>query len=264
MPDSAGWILNFQTPVTDPADLVLQAGGKGANLVRLAQAGLPVPEGFILTTAAYRDFVSVNGLEEKILSALPSGGSIDPDALEESSQAIRGLFADGSLPAALEADLHFAYAALGSPPVAVRSSATAEDTLELSFAGQQDTFLNIIDDQSLRQAVMDCWSSLWTARAIGYRTHNHIPHAGLALAVVVQRMVNSEVSGVLFTANPLTGLRSETVVDAAFGLGEALVSGKVEPDQYTVDAISRSNPAQGTGSQSQSAAFSDQRRHRLG
>jgi pyruvate,water dikinase len=155
MPDSAGWILNFQTPVTTPADLVMQVGGKGANLVRLAQAELPVPEGFILTTAAYREFVSANGMEEKILSALPPGGSIDPDTLEVSSQTIRDLFTTGSLPAVLEADLHFAYAALGSPPVAVRSSATAEDTLELSFAGQQDTFLNIIDDQSLRQAVIN-------------------------------------------------------------------------------------------------------------
>ena len=238
MPDSAGWILNFQAPVTDPADLVLQAGGKGANLARLAQAGLPVPEGFILTTAAYRDFVNANGLADLILTALPPGGSIGPDALDESSRIIRSLFASGQMPPALEADLRFAYAALGSPPVAVRSSATAEDTLELSFAGQQDTFLNVIDDHSLLQAVIDCWSSLWTARAIGYRTHNRIPHAGLALAVVVQRMVPSEVSGVLFTSNPLTGLRSESVIDAAFGLGEALVSGKVEPDQYLVDTSS--------------------------
>lgn len=237
MPDSTGLILNFQSPGTDPAELVLKAGGKGANLIRLSQAGLPVPEGFILTTAAYREFVAANGLEERILFALPPAGAIDPDALEVASQTIRGMFAAGQVPPALEADLHFAFTALGSPPVAVRSSATAEDTLELSFAGQQDTFLNIVDDHSLLQAVIDCWSSLWTARAIGYRAHNQIPHAGLALAVVIQRMVNSEVSGVLFTANPLTGLRSEMVVDAAFGLGETLVSGKVAPDHYVVDAV---------------------------
>jgi pyruvate,water dikinase len=236
LPESAGWIINFFAPKLAPAEWTALAGGKGANLARLAQAGLPVPDGFILTTQAYRDFVAVNQLEEDILAALPVDASLNPDALEESSQKIRALFAAGQMPPALEADLHFAYAALGTPPVAVRSSATAEDTLEFSFAGQQDTYLNIIDDAALRTAVMDCWSSLWTARAIGYRTHNGIPHAGLALAVVVQRMVPSEVSGVLFTANPLTGVRSEMVMDAAFGLGEALVSGQVEPDHYIVDA----------------------------
>ena len=105
----------------------------------------------------------------------------------------------------------------------------------MSFAGQQDTYLNVIGDEALRQAVIACWGSLWTARAIGYRARNAIPPDGVALAVVVQEMVQSETSGVLFTANPLTGLRSETVIDATFGLGEALVSGLVEPDHYVVD-----------------------------
>ncbi|MHB0965089.1 MAG: PEP/pyruvate-binding domain-containing protein [Bellilinea sp.] len=237
MPESAGWIINFYAQDLTPADWTALAGGKGANLARLAQAGMPVPDGFILTTQAYRDYIAANQLEERILAALPADASLDPDALEASSQQIRALFAAGRMPPPLKADLHFAYAELGMPPVAVRSSATAEDTLELSFAGQQDTYLNIIDDIALRNAVVDCWSSLWTARAIGYRTHNGISHAGLALAVVVQRMVSSDVSGVLFTANPLTGLRSEMVVDAAFGPGEALVSGQVEPDHYIVDAV---------------------------
>ena len=239
MPDSTGWIINFYARNLAPAEWTALAGGKGANLARLTQAGLPVPDGFILTTQAYRDFVVANQLEERILAALPAEASLDPDALEASSQQIRALFAAGQMPTPLEADLHFAYAALGMLPVAVRSSATAEDTLELSFAGQQDTYLNIIDDTALRNAVVNCWSSLWTARAIGYRTHNGVPHAGLSLAVVVQRMVPSDVSGVLFTANPLTGLRSEMVVDAAFGLGEALVSGQVEPDHYIVDAATQ-------------------------
>lgn len=107
----------------------------------------------------------------------------------------------------------------------------------MSFAGQQDTYLNIVGSENLLKAVIDCWSSLWTARAIGYRLRNHVPQSGAALAVVVQRMVESRVAGVLFTANPLTGLRTQTVIDAAFGLGEALVSGKVEPDHYVVDAV---------------------------
>ncbi len=119
--------------------------------------------------------------------------------------------------------------------MAVRSSATAEDLPNLSFAGQQDTFLNVIGEGAVLEAVLKCWGSLWTARAIGYRARNNIPHEGLALAVVVQRMVESEASGVLFTANPLTGLRAESAIDAVFGLGEALVSGQVEPDHYVVD-----------------------------
>ncbi len=122
-------------------------------------------------------------------------------------------------------------------PVAVRSSATAEDLPDLSFAGQQDTYLNVIGEEEILKAVINCWSSLWTARAIGYRLRNHIPQDEVALAVVVQKMVPSDVSGVLFTANPLTGLRSETVIDATLGLGEALVSGQVEPDHYVVDSI---------------------------
>ncbi len=139
---------------------------------------------------------------------------------------------------------------MGKSPVAVRSSATAEDLPGLSFAGQQDTYLNILDDKSLLQAVVDCWSSLWTARAIGYRNRNGIPHEGISLAVVIQKMVQSEVSGVLFTANPLTGLRSQVVIDATFGLGEALVSGQVEPDHYVMDTQGNAIVSKTIGSKS--------------
>jgi pyruvate,water dikinase len=149
------------------------------------------------------------------------------------------MFGAGSFPDGLAEEIGRCYHQLGGPPVAVRSSATAEDLPEMSFAGQQDTFLQIIGIDSLLKAVVDCWSSLWTARAIGYRARNHVPQEGAALAVVVQRMVESASSGVMFTANPLTGLRSETVIDAAFGLGEALVSGLVEPDHYVVDLRQR-------------------------
>ena len=128
-----------------------------------------------------------------------------------------------------------AYANLGRPAVAVRSSATAEDLPEMSFAGQQDTYLNVIGDEPLLIAVVNCWSSPGTARAISYRERNGVAHVDVALAVVVQQMVESEASGVLFTANPLTGLRAETVIDATVGLGEALVSGQVEPDHFVVD-----------------------------
>jgi rifampicin phosphotransferase len=139
----------------------------------------------------------------------------------------------------VESAIRAAYADLQNKPVAVRSSATAEDLPDLSFAGQQDTYLNIIGAQQLIEAVVNCWSSLWTARAIGYRIRNGIDHKEAALAVIVQEMVQSEASGVLFTANPLTGLRSESVIDATFGLGEALVSGQVEPDHYVVDTLNQ-------------------------
>jgi phosphohistidine swiveling domain-containing protein len=231
---------DFQTLIPfDSADASLESvGGKGANLARLTRAGFPVPPGFILATDAYRDFVAKNGLEKVIRQALKNLSADDPQALERASQDIRAAFSKGKLPAGLESLLRTAYGRLDGAPAAVRSSATAEDLPDLSFAGQQDTYLNVVGEEQMLEAVVDCWSSLWTARAIGYRLRNGIDQAGTALAVVVQTMVPSETSGVLFTANPLTGLLSETVIDATFGLGEALVSGQVEPDHYVVDSRS--------------------------
>ncbi len=218
------------------------------NLARLTRAGFPVPPGFIITTEAYRRFVQTNHLETAIQTALDGlEGPADAQALAESSAALRLAFSAGEIPAEDKSRIRTAYTDLGAYfvaenaapagelPVAVRSSATAEDLPDLSFAGQQDTFLNVIGGDALLQAVVDCWSSLWTARAIGYRMRNGIEHSSAALAVVVQQMTPSEVSGVLFTANPLSGLRYETVIDATFGLGEALVAGQVEPDNYIVD-----------------------------
>jgi len=232
----ASYIIPFMeksvVPIKDVFEL---AGGKGANLLRLVSAGLPVPLGFILTTGAYAEFISHNTIESTILKTVPVGNAQDMESLEAASNKIRHLFSTGKVPSGIASQITRAYSQLGGPAVAVRSSATAEDLPGLSFAGQQDTFLNIVDEKSLLQAVVDCWSSLWTARAIGYRNRNRIPHKGISLAVVVQEMVQSETSGVLFTANPLTGLRSEAVVDATYGLGEALVSGLVEPDHYIVD-----------------------------
>jgi rifampicin phosphotransferase len=212
-------------------------GGKGANLGEMIRAGLPVPDGFILPTSAYRDFLDANGLKEKIAILLTGLSAEDAPQLEMASANIRAAFTAGKLSSDLETSIREAYAKFGSKPVAVRSSATTEDLPDLSFAGQQDTYLNIIGEQALLKAVVDCWSSLWTARAIGYRMRNGISNEGVALAVVVQMMVASDTSGVLFTANPLTGLLSETVIDATFGLGEALVSGQVEPDHFVVNSL---------------------------
>ena len=222
---------------SEKATLAL-AGGKGANLARLIQAGLPVPDGFLITTSAYRVFIAVNSLEEQISAALIKLPGDNPAVLEEVSSQICEEFDKGKISPGLASELLAAYDRMGRPAVAVRSSATAEDLPEMSFAGQQDTYLNILGEDNLLKAIVKCWASLWTARAIGYRAHHNVPDADTALAVVVQRMVESQASGVLFTANPLTGLRTETVIDATLGLGEALVSGQVEPDHYLVETTS--------------------------
>ncbi len=215
------------------------SGGKGASLARLARAGFSVPPGFIVTTPAYRDCVSGNRMGTWILDTARAARIEDTTALEATSAAIRARFASATVRPEVADAIRDAYAALGRPPVAVRSSATTEDLPDLSFAGQQDTMLNVMGEAALLHAVVQCWSSLWTGRAIAYRARNGIAHEDAALAVVVQRMVASEVSGVLFTANPLTGKRTETVIEATFGLGEALVSGRVEPDRYVVDVPAR-------------------------
>lgn len=220
-------------PLTAKATLE-EVGGKALNLMRMARAGFPVPPGFVVPTDAYRAFVAQNGLQAVIAKALADAAPDAPFALEAASARIREAFYRGQLPAGLPEALERAWRDLGAPPVAMRSSATAEDLPDLSFAGQQETYLNVVGAEALQQAVLGCWASLWTARAIGYRARNGIPHEEAALAVVVQQMVPADVSGVLFTANPLTGRRTETVIEATLGLGEALVSGRVEPDQYVV------------------------------
>ncbi len=213
-------------------------GGKGASLARLVRAGFPVPDGFLIPTAAYLDYVASNDLKKRILSTLADLSFDEPAASQEASAKIRAWFLVGKTDAEWTSCIRRAYADLGGGPVAVRSSATAEDLPEMSFAGQQETFLNIIGEQMLFEAIVNCWSSLWTARAISYRSRNNVPHEDVALSVIVQLMVQSDASGVLFTANPLTGKRSETAIDATLGLGEALVGGLVEPDHYVVDSAS--------------------------
>jgi pyruvate,water dikinase len=224
-------------PFTSSEATLETAGGKGTNLARLTRAGFAVPGGFIIPTDAYREFVNANRWLSTIQSVVEHLSAEDASALERASSQIRVAFSAGKMPEATEASIRAAYMDFENMPVAVRSSATAEDLPDLSFAGQQDTYLNVIGMEQLLTAVINCWSSLWTARAIGYRIRNHIGHEEAALAVIVQEMIQSEASGVLFTANPLTGLRSESVIDATLGLGEALVSGQVEPDHYVVDVL---------------------------
>ncbi len=219
-------------------DDVAVAGGKGVGLGGLVQAGLPVPPGFVLNTAAYADFVAANHLGAGIqeLAALPPLAA--PQDYEDASKRIRALFTGGTLPAVIAAELDGAYRLLGNgdAAVAVRSSATAEDLASASFAGQQDTYLNVRGPEALAAAVIDCWASLWTARAMAYRAREGIGPDAVRLAVVVQQMVEADAAGVMFTANPANGRRDQTVISAAWGLGESVVSGTVTTDDVVVEA----------------------------
>jgi pyruvate,water dikinase len=211
-------------------------GGKGASLARMAAAGLPVPPGFQITTHAYRRFVSENGLADAILSAAVQASATDPATLERTSAQIQSLFAQSTIPDDVAALIRESYGELGKddPPVAVRSSATAEDLPEMSFAGQMETYLNVCGGDHVLAAVKRCWGSLWTARALAYRAQQGIHPEDLSIAVVVQRLVPADVAGVIFTANPVTGARDQVMINAAWGLGEAIVGGQVTPDTIIV------------------------------
>ena len=195
-------------------------GGKGFSLARMIAVEFPVPAGFTVTTAAYRQFVSDNDLQQAIIDQAKPELVGTAVSFDSASQQIQALFAKNDLGDALKVQIAEAYAAMGDgePPVDVRSSANAEDLPDLSFAGQQDTYLNIRGSDLVFEAVLDCWASLWTARALSYRHEHAIAQEAVAMAVVVQEMVPSEVSGILFTANPATGERSEMIVNASFGL----------------------------------------------
>jgi phosphohistidine swiveling domain-containing protein len=185
-----------------------------------------VPDGFVVATAAYDRFVAHNRLGETIARALRDE--------QGSGATIRPVFEKAPIPPEIEQDILAAYRELGEGPVAVRSSATAEDLPGAAFAGQQDTFLNVTGEQALLDTVRRCWASLWTDRAIAYRERQGIDQQTVKLAVVVQQMVPAEVAGVMFTANPVTGARDEIVIDATPGLGEAVVSGQVTPDRFVL------------------------------
>lgn len=211
-------------------------GGKAENLSRLINVGFPVPDGFCVTTAAY-EIVASNPTVQSVMAELQNWNGLPDGEYQNLSVNARKALLSAPLPPKLEADIRRAYTQMDPDhklPVAVRSSATAEDLPEASFAGLQDTYLNISGSDQVVASVRACWSSLWSDRAIAYRAGTQ--HAnGVELAVVVQRLVPAVTAGVLFTANPLTGRRHETVIDAAWGLGEAVVSGLVVPDHFVID-----------------------------
>ena len=195
----------------DPAATLELTGGKGSSLARMARAGIPVPGGFHITTDTYLKFVSINNLQPSIQKAISSIDHGKNETLDAASELIVGLFTDNPIPDELTEPILKAYSEMPglNPAVAVRSSATVEDLPEASFAGQQETYLNVIGPEGLLEAVRKCWASLWTTRAISYRSLQGITTDGAALAVVVQTLVDVEASGVLFTANPINGRRDQ-------------------------------------------------------
>src|ERR671921_2811790 len=213
-------------------------GGKGANLGELSRARLPVPPGYVVTTRAYDAFVEVSGIKGEVVALASVPRAEDPAAFEEVAEGIRALFSGGKVPEEMAHEIRAAYEEMSEDaetPVAVRSSATAEDLPGASFAGQQATYLNVRGAEALLEAVKRCWTSLWTARAMAYRAHEGIDPATVSLAVVVERMVEAEAAGTLFTADPVSGQRDRTVINAAWGLGEAVVGGQVTPDTLVLE-----------------------------
>ncbi|MBV7334511.1 hypothetical protein KFU94_40985 [Chloroflexi bacterium TSY] len=213
------------------------AGGKGANLGEMTTAGFPVPPGFVLTTEAYDAFVQANGLPQQIIDLAHTVSADDPQSSEAASEKIKQLFLGTDMPGDIVEAVMTANDALGERAVAVRSSATAEDLPDASFAGQQETFLNVQVKDALLDAVKECWASLWTARAITYRFKQGIAPDDVSLAVVVQKQIASDVSGVAFSLNPNNNDYDEAVINSNFGLGESVVSGQVTPDNFVVNKV---------------------------
>ena len=211
-------------------------GGKGRSLAKLTNAGFDVPGGFQVTTRAYRQFVAEHDLQSRIIELAKPRIVEGTSSFEQASSDINSLFQEYDLQEEIAQEIAKAYEDLeGTPAVAVRSSANAEDLPDLSFAGQQETYLNVKGADEVAVAVKNCWASLWTAQAINYRHEMDIQQDVVAMAVVVQIMIPSEVAGILFTANPATGDRDEMIINCSFGLGEAVVSGQVTPDTYILD-----------------------------
>ncbi|MCS7109563.1 MAG: phosphoenolpyruvate synthase [Candidatus Micrarchaeota archaeon] len=221
-------------------DSISVAGGKGANLGEMLRAGFPIPPGFVVSTESYFSFIKQHGID-KLIESLSSINVEDTAKLTEAAKRISDAILSNDMQDELKDEIKKAYNQLkertgaATQFVAVRSSATAEDVLQASFAGQQASFLNVAGEQMLIEAVKRCWASLFTPRAIYYRVRQGFEHSKVKIAVVVQHMVQSEAAGVLFTVDPMSQDYNKMVIEAALGLGEIVVSGAVTPDTYTVD-----------------------------
>jgi len=216
-----------------------EVGGKGANLGEMCSVGLPVPNGFVVTSGAYFLFIKHNNIEKVIREMTTDLDTENNVKLSLASEAIKGRILAGEIPQQLRNDILAAYRGMikngKEPYVAVRSSATAEDLPEASFAGQQSTFLNVKGAEDCVQMVKECWASLFEPRSIYYRTENKFDHLKVGLAAVVQEMVQSEKAGVMFTVEPMSQDRNKISIEGAYGLGEVVVSGSVTPDRFVVD-----------------------------
>ncbi len=235
-------------------DNISIVGGKGANLGEMYNLGMSVPPGFIINADAYKDFIERTNIKDKITQILSGLNVENNEELQNKANEVQKLIIATEIPDDIKEDIIDSYESMGITDektdasdlvkktqdefVAVRSSATAEDLPEASFAGQQATFLNVKGNDDLVKAVRACWASLFTARAIYYRVKNNFDHMQVLIAVVVQKMVNSDKAGITFSVNPSTNTENEIVVEACFGLGEAIVSGSVNPDSYIVDKSS--------------------------
>lgn len=208
-------------------------GGKGASLAAMTHAGFPVPPGFVILTSAYTHFLENHPRKEDIEAQLKKVNVDDMNSVEKAAVTIQDIIHDFPLPENLTQELLEAFDDLGSEFVAVRSSATAEDSSVASWAGELETYLNTTREHYLEN-VKKCWASLFSPRAIFYRIENTLEDAEVHVAVVVQKMVNSESAGVCFTVHPVTQDRNQMIIEACFGLGESLVSGLITPDSYIV------------------------------
>jgi len=216
-------------------------GGKGANLGEMYSLGIPVPNGFVVTANTYFDFIEKNKLKPQIKNILSITNVDHPDELQSASKKIRSLIKKAPFTHNISIQIMTAYKKLGSfgglvdMPVAVRSSATAEDSLDASFAGQQDTYLNVVGESNVLHRVRDCWASLFTPRSIFYRVKKKYDHFKVGVAVPIQKMVQSEISGIMFTANPVSNNKNEIIIEVIWGLGEYIVQGVITPDQFIID-----------------------------
>lgn len=225
-------VLDFQEIKKED---VMTAGGKGANLGEMTAAGIAVPGGFVVTADAYKAFIKENHLEEMFRRELTEAGK-DEAKLLDAAKKFRHAISKGKLPEEVEKTVREKYAQLGEQArVAVRSSATAEDLPDASFAGQQETYLNVRGAEAVLTQIRNCYASLWGNRAVCYRSNQGYDQLSVALAVVIQKMVESEKAGVLFTVNPINRNPDEMQINASYGLGESVVSGKVTADSYLCD-----------------------------
>jgi len=233
MPDKLPLVVDFKKVNKDD---ILLVGGKGSNLGEMTKVGFPVPPGFVVTSESYWKFLEENHLRNKISDLLKGLDVHRSDELTRISHQIKDMIVHGSIPEDISEKIIKSYLELGNKTlVAVRSSATAEDLPDASFAGQQDTFLNIVGESNVVDYVRKAWASLFTPRAIFYREQKKFDHFDVGLAAVVQRMVQSDISGIMFTINPVTNDKSRIIVEAIWGLGEKIVQGAITPDHYEVD-----------------------------